>query len=74
MSRAILERFRSLSKELHDGSSARLFYSDVSPGLLRLYARDIRAALRHAGIRGLAIKARRLRLRHVKQLVRAVFA
>jgi len=71
---AILQRFEILSREFADGSAGRLFYHDVSGGLLRLYARDICAAARRAGIRGLAIKARRVRLRHVKRIFRAVFA
>lgn len=71
---AILQRFEILSQELADGTADRLFYGDVSSGLFRLYARDIHAAARRAGMRGLAIKAGRVRLRHVKRLFRAVFA
>ena len=63
-----MARFRSLSREIADGSSARLFYRDMSEGLVRLYLRDVRAALCQSGIRGLARKARRLRMRHVKRL------
>jgi hypothetical protein len=69
---AVLQRFCALSAEIADGSSARLFYADVSPGLVGLYLRDLRVALRQSGFRGLARKARRVRLRHVKRLVRAV--
>ena len=68
----ILQRFRALSAEIANKSAARLFYSDMSEGLVGLYLRDVRAALRQAGLRGLARKARRMRLRHVKRLVRAV--
>jgi hypothetical protein len=68
----MLEHFRALSAEIDDGSYARLFYHDVSQGLTRLYLRDARAALRAAGIRGLANKARRVRVRHVKRLVHKV--
>jgi polysaccharide export outer membrane protein len=56
------------------GTAANLFYRDISGGLFRLYARDIYAAARRSGFRGLAIKARRVRLRHVKRIFRAVFA
>jgi len=66
----ILEHFRALSTEIDDGSYQRLFYRDVSQGLTRLYLRDARAAFRAAGIRGLASKARRVRMRHMKRLVR----
>ena len=69
---AILSRFRSLSGEIADGSSARLFYRDMSEGLVSLYLRDVRAAIRQSGLRGLARKARRVRMRHVKRFVRAV--
>ncbi len=72
LSDAILARFRSLSREIADGSSARLFYRDMSEGLVRLYLRDVRAALCQSGIRGLARKARRMRMHHVKRLVRTV--
>jgi hypothetical protein len=68
----ILARFLELSAEIDDGSYERLFYHDVSQGLARLYMRDARAAFRAAGIRGLASKARRMRLRHIKRLVHKV--
>jgi len=68
----ILNRFRALSDEILTGTATRLFYEDVGRGLVRLYARDIRAALRQSGIRGLASKARRMRLRHFQRLARAV--
>jgi hypothetical protein len=71
-SSAILARFRRLCGEIADGSSARLFYRDMSDGLVHLYLRDVRAALRQSGIRGLARKARRMRLRHVKRLMKAI--
>ncbi len=71
---AILQRFKNLSEEFCDGTATRLFYRDVSNGLFRLYARDVAAAVRGSGVRGLAIKARRMRMRHIKRLVRAVFA
>lgn len=67
--REILSRFRQLSIELADGSFEEKFYEDVSPGLLSLYSRDVRAAYRGAGIRGLVQKARRIRARHVRRLV-----
>jgi Bacterial capsule synthesis protein PGA_cap len=65
--RQILERFRSLSAELADGSAKDLFYRDLSPGLLRLYARDARAAFRESGVRGLARKISRVRVRHIRR-------
>ncbi len=68
-SRIILDSFRNLSDEIADGSAKRLFYDDLSDGLVRLYLRDARAAFRASGICGLARKASRARLRHVRRLV-----
>jgi poly-gamma-glutamate capsule biosynthesis protein CapA/YwtB (metallophosphatase superfamily) len=66
----ILNRFQELSEEIADGSYEKMFYRDVSPGLFRLYMRDVRSAFRHRGVRGVAIKMSRIRLRHVRRLVR----
>jgi poly-gamma-glutamate synthesis protein (capsule biosynthesis protein) len=70
----ILSRFQHLSDELSDGSYEQRFYRDMSQGLLRLYARDIRSAYQHAGIKGLVRKMRRVRIRHVRRLVHKVMA
>jgi hypothetical protein len=70
MRHTIVERFQKLSEEIADGSYQKLFYRDVSPGLFRLYMRDVRSAFRHRGLRGLAIKMGRIRLRHMRRLVR----
>jgi hypothetical protein len=72
MSREILNRFRQLSREIGDGSFERLFYRDMSHGLLQLYWRDVKMAYRHAGWRGLVRKVSRLRVRHVRRLVHKV--
>lgn len=69
---AILERFRKLSEEIADGSFARVFYRDISEGMIPLYWRDARAAFHQAGMRGLARKAGRVRLRHVRRLLHKV--
>lgn len=73
-SRQILERFRSLSAEFADGRASHLFYRDVSHGLLRLYARDVRAAFREYGVRGLARKISRVRVRHIRRAAHRLFA
>jgi hypothetical protein len=65
----ILQRFRDLSSEMPDGSYRKKFFQDVSEGLLQLYLRDARAAFQFSGVRGLATKMSRVRLRHVKRLV-----
>ncbi len=49
-SREILDRFRMFSDEVADGSWERRFYREISQGLLRLYARDVKAAYRAGGI------------------------
>jgi len=61
-----------LSAEIRDGSYEKEFYREVSRGLGRLYARDIHAAFRAAGLRGLARKAGRMRMRHVKRFLHKV--
>jgi hypothetical protein len=68
----IVGRFQKLSAEIRDGSYEKEFYREVSHGLGRLYARDIHAAFRAAGLRGLARKAGRIRMRHVKRFLHKV--
>lgn len=68
----MVNRFQTLSAEINDGSYEDEFYREVSRGLGRLYARDIRAAFRAAGLRGLARKAGRVRMRHVQRFFRRV--
>jgi len=68
----ILTRFESLSRQIADGSFAARFYRDMSKGMFGVYWRDARAAFRESGILGLVHKAGRMRLRHIKRLVRAV--
>lgn len=72
ISKIILDRFQALSREISDHSYKRLFYQDVSRGLLQLYARDARSAFRQSGLRGVMRKASRLRMRHVRRLVHKV--
>jgi Bacterial capsule synthesis protein PGA_cap len=72
ISRAILDRFQLLSREIADGSFERLFFEDVCPGLLQIHLRDAQAAFYQSGIRGLARKVAHLRVRHMRRLVRKV--
>jgi hypothetical protein len=65
----LLQRFADLSAEIENGDYRRLFYHEVSYGLGKLYLRDAREAYRAAGLSGLAKKARRVRMRHVRRLV-----
>jgi hypothetical protein len=70
--RLILDRFLQISDEITSDSYKRRFYRDVSHGLLQLYLRDVRAAARESGIRGVFRKASRARMRHLRQLVHTV--
>ena len=72
MKQEILARFDSLSAELAGGFYEHRFYRDISQGLLRLYVRDVKAAYRTEGIRGLARKTSRVRARHVRRVVRGI--
>jgi len=65
----VLDRFRGLSAEIADGSYEYAFYDDMSQGLLQLYIRDAKTAFRQSGIRGLARKLRRIRVRHLRRVV-----
>jgi hypothetical protein len=69
---AMLDRFQRLSAHIEDGSYSRLFYREISPGLQRLYLRDARRAFEQAGLRGLARKAQRVRMRHIRRLLHSV--
>jgi poly-gamma-glutamate capsule biosynthesis protein CapA/YwtB (metallophosphatase superfamily) len=73
MAETILSRFGTLSVEIAEGSYAARFYKDMSSGLVQLYLRDVNAAFRHSGLRGLAQKAARVRLSHVKRLMHTIF-
>jgi hypothetical protein len=69
---AVPKRFRELSAHITDGSYARRFHREISPGLVRLYVRDARRAFEQAGLRGIARRAGRLRMRHVRRLMHSV--
>ena len=69
----ILCRFDSLSAEIRDGSYRPAFYREISSGLIQLYLRDARSALQSSGVHGLAKKAARVRLHHVKRLLHGAF-
>jgi poly-gamma-glutamate capsule biosynthesis protein CapA/YwtB (metallophosphatase superfamily) len=71
-SATILGRFASLSKEMVNGSYEKEFYREVGHGLGQLYLRDAQAAFRSSGLRGLARKATRVRMRHVRRLLHKV--
>jgi poly-gamma-glutamate capsule biosynthesis protein CapA/YwtB (metallophosphatase superfamily) len=72
VARSILVRFLGLTAEIADGTSGRRFYEEVSPGIIPLYTRDLRAAFRQSGLSGLARKAGRIRPRHLRRLLHGV--
>ena len=65
----INSRFLSLSKEIADDSYKALFYSDIQSGMLDRQLRDAQVAFRRGGVKGLAQKIGRLRMRHVRRLL-----
>ncbi|HEX5426347.1 MAG TPA: CapA family protein [Candidatus Acidoferrales bacterium] len=69
---AVLNRFRQLSAHIEAGSCVRHFHAEISPGLVRLYARDARRAFKQAGVRGIARKVRRVRMHHLRRLMHSV--
>ena len=69
---AILERFHNLSAEIDIGTYKREFYREASRGIGAIYARDAKSAFRSAGFRGIARRASRIRVRHLKRLMHKV--
>lgn len=67
---AIERRFVGLSREIADGSYKNLFYRDTNKGLFQRQLRDIRMAFQNGGIPGIARKLGRLRLRHIRRVLR----
>ena len=63
----ILERFHLLSEEIAQGSYRQRFYADIRSDLLRRQFRDMRAAFENGGLRGLATKLGRVRMRHLNR-------
>lgn len=65
----IAERFRTLSAHIEDGSYRQHFHQEVGKGLFRRQLRDLRAAFRQTGIRGIGQKLARLRIRHLSRAI-----
>jgi poly-gamma-glutamate capsule biosynthesis protein CapA/YwtB (metallophosphatase superfamily) len=66
---AVLDRFMNLSQEIRDGSYCQLFYRDTGKGLFGRQFRDVRAAFQNGGVRGLASKLGRVRMRHLTRVL-----
>lgn len=69
----LLKRFVRLSEEISEGSYANRFYKDVSSGLIQHHCFDAMAAFRAGGIRGVAQKFSRLRMKHLYRLIHSVW-
>ena len=67
-----LKRFIRLSEEILEDSYARLFYKDVSRGLIRRHYADALSAFRGGGIRDVAQKCSRLRMKHLYRFIHSI--
>jgi poly-gamma-glutamate capsule biosynthesis protein CapA/YwtB (metallophosphatase superfamily) len=65
---AILDRFMDLSQEIGDGSYRARFYRETGKGLFGRQFRDMQAAFENGGLRGLASKLSRVRVRHLTRV------
>jgi len=65
----ILQRFLDLSEELKTGTYKQAFYQDLKGDLSRSVIRNIQVAAQKGGVRGLASKIGRIRMRHLNRLL-----
>jgi poly-gamma-glutamate capsule biosynthesis protein CapA/YwtB (metallophosphatase superfamily) len=64
----ILDRFLHLSEEIAQGTYRERFYREIRTNLFQKQFRDFQAAMRNGGIRGLASKLCRIRMRHLNRV------
>lgn len=64
---ATLTRFVEISDEISSNTYKQNFYADLRGDFFRRYYRDIQAALQNGGMRGLATKLGRIRMRHLNR-------
>jgi len=62
-----LNRFVQLSEEIASGAYRKNFYADLRNDFFGKYYRDIQAAFQNGGMRGLASKLGRIRMRHLNR-------
>lgn len=67
---SIMDRFRSCSREIVDGSYKTVFYRDTGKDLFGRQLRDVQVAFQKGGVKGIAQKLGRLRMRHMQRLIR----
>jgi poly-gamma-glutamate capsule biosynthesis protein CapA/YwtB (metallophosphatase superfamily) len=68
---AILSRFLHISEEIASGAYKQNFYNDLRGDLFQKYYRDIQAAMQNGGMRGLATKLGRIRMRHLNRALQS---
>jgi len=66
---AALTRFAQISEEISSGIYKKHFYSDLKGDFFRKCYRDIQAAVQNGGMRGLATKLGRIRMRHLNRVL-----
>lgn len=69
----IEKRLIEISQAIHSGSFRNRFYQEISRGFFRRQFKDLRAAIRIAGLRGAFQKFGRLRKRHIKRIIQSAF-
>lgn len=68
----VIERhFTEISQAIASGSFRNRFYKEISRGFFRRQFRDLRAAARIGGLRGVVQKISRLRKRHIKRIIQS---
>lgn len=67
----ILKRFVEVSEELKNGEYRQMFYRDLKGDLSRSFFRNVQTALQKGGVRGLATKIGRIRMRHLNRLLQS---
>jgi poly-gamma-glutamate capsule biosynthesis protein CapA/YwtB (metallophosphatase superfamily) len=64
-----LTRFLQVSEEIASGAYKQKFYGDLRGDFFRKYYRDIQVAVQNGGMRGLATKLGRIRMRHLNRVL-----
>jgi len=70
----ILQRFEGLSEELAAGTYRQAFYRDLKVDLSRSVFRNVQVAVQKGGVRGLASKMGRIRMRHLNRLLQSALS
>jgi poly-gamma-glutamate capsule biosynthesis protein CapA/YwtB (metallophosphatase superfamily) len=68
----IIERFRTITAHIEDGTYRQLFYRETSQDLFARQLRDVAAAFRYGGVGGVLQKIGRARFRHFNRAVQSL--